>query len=34
MARAGYDHLRMLDFYYPGTTLDLLAASPVGQGQP
>ena len=34
MARAGYDHRRMLDFYYPGTTLDLLAASPAGQEQP
>ena len=29
MARAGYDHRRMLAFYYPGTTLDLLAGPSV-----
>ncbi|MHA0035110.1 SpoIID/LytB domain-containing protein [Deinococcus sp. PESE-13] len=33
MARAGYDHLRMLGFYYPGTTLDLLAGPPGAVGQ-
>ncbi|WP_051363427.1 SpoIID/LytB domain-containing protein [Deinococcus murrayi] len=34
MARAGTDHRRILSFYYPGTTLELLADTPGEGGRP